>query len=111
MGKRKEWLYQRLKGYKVNGKVATFKPEERIQLGEVLLEMWRELADAVNVKGDGLPNPHIDCIKRLVDAFSFDKGSDNLTEQIAALNNANRILEALRPPSNCTEVEMPSNEY
>lgn len=35
----KEWLYQRLNGYKVNGKPAQFTPEERKQLADALLDI------------------------------------------------------------------------
>ncbi|WP_234367825.1 DUF5053 domain-containing protein [Parabacteroides pacaensis] len=35
----KEWLYQRLNGYKVNGKPAQFTPEERKKLADALLDI------------------------------------------------------------------------
>jgi len=40
-GRSKEWLYQRIKGYKVNGSPAQFTPEERIQLSMALKDISR----------------------------------------------------------------------
>jgi len=40
-GKSKEWLYQRVKSYKVNGKPAQFTPEERKQLSSALEDISR----------------------------------------------------------------------
>lgn len=40
-GKSKEWLYQRIKGYSVNGKPAQFTPEEREKLSKALEEISR----------------------------------------------------------------------
>ena len=40
-GKSKEWLYQRIKGYNVNGKPAQFTPEEREKLSSALEEISR----------------------------------------------------------------------
>lgn len=41
----KEWLYQRLKGYKVNGKPAQFTPEERQRLADALLDISKQAKD------------------------------------------------------------------
>lgn len=41
----KEWLYQRLKGYKVNGKPAQFTPEERKRLADALLDISKQAKD------------------------------------------------------------------
>lgn len=38
----KEWLYQRLKGYRVNGKPAQFTVEERKMLSDALLDISRQ---------------------------------------------------------------------
>ena len=40
-GKSKEWLYQRVKGYSVNGKPAAFTPDERRKLSEALQDINR----------------------------------------------------------------------
>lgn len=40
-GKSKEWLYQRIKGYTVNGKRAGFTPDERKKLSEALEDISR----------------------------------------------------------------------
>ena len=40
-GKSKEWLYQRVKGYSVNGKPAAFTPDERRKLSEALQDISR----------------------------------------------------------------------
>ncbi|MCL1933975.1 MAG: DUF5053 domain-containing protein [Candidatus Azobacteroides sp.] len=40
-GKSKEWLYQRIKGYNVNGRPAQFTPEERKRLSSALEEISR----------------------------------------------------------------------
>jgi len=40
-GKSKEWLYQRIKGYNVNGKSAQFTPEERKKLSMALEDISR----------------------------------------------------------------------
>jgi hypothetical protein len=40
-GKSKEWLYQRIKGYTVNGKPATFTNEERQKLSSALQNISR----------------------------------------------------------------------
>lgn len=39
----KEWLYQRLNGYKVNGKPAQFTPEERKKLADALLDISNQV--------------------------------------------------------------------
>ena len=41
----KSWLYQRLNGYKVNGKPAQFTPAERKLLAEALLDISRQAKD------------------------------------------------------------------
>ena len=40
-GKSKEWLYQRIKGYTVNGKTAQFTQQERIKLSLALEDISR----------------------------------------------------------------------
>lgn len=40
-GKSREWLYQRIKGYAVNGKPAVFSESERKQLSEALEDISR----------------------------------------------------------------------
>ena len=40
-GHSKEWIYQRIKGYNVNGKPAQFTPEERKKLSSALEEISR----------------------------------------------------------------------
>ena len=42
-GKSKEWLYQRINGYKVNGRPAKFTDEERKKLSEALRDISRQL--------------------------------------------------------------------
>ena len=42
-GKSKNWLYQRLNGYKVNGKPAQFTEEERKRFAEALLDLSRRI--------------------------------------------------------------------
>lgn len=42
-GKSKNWLYQRLNGYKVNGKPAQFTEEERKRFAEALLDLSRQI--------------------------------------------------------------------
>ncbi len=44
-GKSKEWLYQRIKGYKVNGRRAQFTPEERNTLSKALMEISESIKD------------------------------------------------------------------
>jgi hypothetical protein len=44
-GKSKEWLYQRIKGYKINGKQAQFTDEERKRLSEALKDLSEKLND------------------------------------------------------------------
>jgi hypothetical protein len=44
-GKSKEWLYQRIKGYKINGKQAQFTDEERKRLSEALKDLSKKLND------------------------------------------------------------------
>jgi len=48
-GKSKEWLYQRINGYKVNGSPAQFTPEERIQLSMALKDIGR-MAHETSIK-------------------------------------------------------------
>lgn len=43
-GKSRQWLYQRIKGYTVNGKVATFTPEERDKFMAALDEIGSRIA-------------------------------------------------------------------
>jgi hypothetical protein len=119
MGKKKEWAYQRLNGWNVNGKPATFKPEEEALIRGVVTDMLIEFCEAIGIynsdarefvdrvmKEQG-ESPEIACIRRLVDAFSFDKGEEDMPEQIAALNEAQMILNPATP-SNCKEVAMPT---
>jgi NCAIR mutase (PurE)-related protein len=40
-GKSKEWLYQRIKGYKVNGKAATFTPSEKQKFSDAMDDISR----------------------------------------------------------------------
>ncbi|MDO5522746.1 MAG: DUF5053 domain-containing protein [Bacteroidia bacterium] len=42
-GKSKEWLYQRLNGYKVNGKPAQFTPQEQKQFANALADIGTKL--------------------------------------------------------------------
>jgi len=42
-GKSKEWLYQRIKGYSVNGKQATFTEDERKRLSSALEDISRKI--------------------------------------------------------------------
>jgi hypothetical protein len=42
-GKSKEWLYQRVKGYKVNGKPASFNANERQTLSQALKDISRKV--------------------------------------------------------------------
>ena len=42
-GKSKEWLYQRINGYMVNGKRAKFTDEEKKKLAEALKDISRQL--------------------------------------------------------------------
>ncbi|MDH6358533.1 DUF5053 domain-containing protein [Parabacteroides sp. PF5-9] len=44
-GKSKEWLYQRIKGYSVNGKKAMFTNEERTILSNALKDISNKLKD------------------------------------------------------------------
>lgn len=42
-GKSKEWLYQRINGYTVNGKAAEFTPTDRVKLSNALQDISRKL--------------------------------------------------------------------
>ncbi|WP_080903222.1 DUF5053 domain-containing protein [Parabacteroides sp. Marseille-P3160] len=44
-GKSREWLYQRIKGYNVNGKPAKFTDSERIKLSQVLADLSRKIKE------------------------------------------------------------------
>lgn len=44
-GKSKEWLYQRIKGYNVNGKPAQFTPEERSILSKALMDISESIKE------------------------------------------------------------------
>lgn len=44
-GKSKEWLYQRVNGYKVNGKPAQFTNEEKITFVNALQDLSRQLQE------------------------------------------------------------------
>ena len=44
-GKSKEWLYQRIKGYNVNGKPAQFTEEEKKKLSEALEHISRRILE------------------------------------------------------------------
>lgn len=44
-GKSKEWLYQRIKGYNVNGKPAQFTESERMKLSQVLADLSRKIQE------------------------------------------------------------------
>ena len=48
-GKSKEWLYQRIKGYNVNGKTAAFTDEERLKLS-LALENISRMAHETSLK-------------------------------------------------------------
>lgn len=88
MGKPKQWLYNRLNGYFVNGKKCEFTSEDLALMKNAFLSMWAELGKEADADA-------VQLIENLVSAFSFDQPTPT-PEQIKALNEAQRFLELVK---------------
>lgn len=80
LGKKKEWAYQRLNGWNVNGRPAAFKPEEEALIRGVITDMLIEFCEAIGISE----------AKKFVGMLMDGK------------------VESPTPHSNCKEVDMPN---